>query len=123
MPMDPTTRRHIPEDHNRDVLSRRHELKPISSGRNSSSTQNLPESASLLIVPGKLISPTSPKSQQHDNIRQPDDANQRNTLSKVIRQQDSRRTFDSRKEQYSFVLPKRVQTDPGSSAARDVRWV
>ena len=27
VPMDPTTRRHIPEDRNRDVLSRRQDLK------------------------------------------------------------------------------------------------
>ena len=79
--------------------------KPIPSGRTSSSTQNLTEFASLFIVPGKLISPTSPNSRQHDNIRQRDEANQLGTFSKVIRQQDRRRRFDSRKKQYSSVLP------------------
>jgi hypothetical protein len=101
--MDRTTQRHISDDRNRDALSRQ-DLKSHNQQAHTVRPHKIVPYLRRCLL-SQFISQTSPKSQHHDeNIRQTDKAIQRSTFSKVIRQQDRRRRFDSGKKQYSFLF-------------------
>jgi hypothetical protein len=107
VPMDPTTRRHIPEDRNRDVLSRRQDLK--------SHIQRAHQFVHTKSYRNCVAADCSRKVHFVDQSKQsasPDEANQRSTLAKLL----GNKTDDGSS------TPGRRNTHPCSQTRPDRPW-